>query len=93
LTAHVHEKSYEQDVKVQTGDGGMRTRSKTKLQQTCQEVKTISVTIQEEDEEEQTQKQSIHLQETSKRQQKNSSPISDHLKKYFEKLKKVFLHH
>ena len=68
-------------------------KSKTTLHQTCQEVKTSSVTIKEEDEDEQVQKQSIQLQETSKRQQKNSSSISDHLKKYFEKLKKVFLHH
>jgi len=34
----------------------MRTRSKTTLQQTCQEMKTSSVIIKEEDEEEQPQK-------------------------------------
>ena len=54
---------------------------------------TTPVRLEEQSVIEETQKQSIQLQETSKRQHKNSSSISDHVKKYFEKLKKVFLHH
>ena len=46
---------------------GIKTRSKTKLQQAYQEMKSSSVTIEDEGEEEQLEKQSIPVQQTRKR--------------------------
>ena len=71
----------------------IQTRSKTVIQQTCLHVETSPIKINEQIVNKETEKQSIQLQETSKRQTRSSNSVSDQLKRYFEKLKKVFLHH
>lgn len=67
MNAHVQRKNYGQGSEIKTGYEGVQTRSKTIIQQTCQEVETSCVKITEQSEDEQAQKQSIPIQETRKR--------------------------
>jgi len=84
FSAHIQEETYGQYDEVQAGYKGMRTRSKTTLQQACQEVKTSSVTIQEEDEDKQVQKQSIPLQETRRRSTRATNKLRLNAKSVFD---------
>ena len=86
-------KKHSHKSEIKTSYEGMQTRSKTLIQQACPEVKTSSIKIKEHNEDEEAKKQIIQLQETSKRQTRSSNSVSDQLKRYFEKLKEVFLCH
>jgi len=66
-SAPIKEETYEQVDEMQADYEGIKTRSKTKLQQASQEMKSSSVTIEDEGEEEQLEKQSIPVQQTRKR--------------------------